>query len=145
MEPIILKAYVGIDQLSFTTTEMECEKILGAPIRRSKNRKNETKLVYEKFEFTFPPDGSKILEMSFRPNIKLLVNEIDIFNDKMALNKLSKIDSPLEYVGILFFPTLGISAAGLHRQDDKVVTAISKGRFDGVLHNFVPYNVSDRV
>ncbi|USX29538.1 hypothetical protein NHH73_15095 [Oxalobacteraceae bacterium OTU3CINTB1] len=111
-------------------------------MRRTKTLKNELKLVYAKFEFIFPMDGSEILEISFRPNIELMLNDIDIFHDTTALSKLSKIDSPLEYAGILFFPMLGISATGLHNKDDLSVTAVAKRRFDRIIHNFLPYKAS---
>ena len=145
METIILTPYTGTDQISFSASLIECEKIFGTPVRRTTTRKNEMKLVYDTIEFIFPMDGSNILEMSFRPNVKLILNGIDIFHDKTALSELSKIDSPLEYVGILFFPALGISSTGLHNRDDLSVTAIAKGRFDKLVHNFLPYQGSNLV
>ena len=142
MKPVILIPYVGTERLSFSTSQIECENTLGEPVRRTKTLKNELKLVYAEVELIFPMDGSKILEISFRPNIKLMLNDIDIFHDTTALSKLSKIDSPLEYAGILFFPMLGISATGLHNKDDLSVTAVAKGRFDRIIDNFLPYEAS---
>ena len=142
MKTVIVIPYMGTERVSFFTSQIECEKTLGKPVRRTKTRKNELKLVYAEVELIFPMDGSKILEISFRPNIKLVLNDIDIFHDTTALNKLSKIDSSLEYAGILFFPTLGISSTGLHNKDDLSVTAVAKGRFDRIIHNFLPYKAS---
>ncbi|USX11281.1 hypothetical protein NHH88_16285 [Oxalobacteraceae bacterium OTU3CAMAD1] len=139
----ILAPYVGTQRVPFSTSKIECEKIFGTPVRLSKTRGNELKLVYDEIEFIFSMNGSKILEMLFRPNVTLLINNIDIFHDKTALSKLSKIDSPLEYAGILFFPALGISSTGLHNKDDVSVTAIAKGRFDKLVHNFQPYKAFD--
>lgn len=138
----VVEPYVGTNKIKFSTSTKQCKAILGEPMRQSKNRKNEPKLVYKDQELILEIGGARIVEIAFRPNVTVLLHDIDVFNDVDALAKLSKIDAPLEYVGILFFPALGISATGLHNQEDKVVTAISFGRFDAIAHNFSPYEAT---
>ena len=142
MSAFVIEPYIGTNKIKFSTSEEQCKAILGEPIRQSKNRKNEPKLVYKDQEVTLEIGGARIVEIAFRPDVMVLLHDIDVFNDVDALAKLSKIDAPLEYVGILFFQALGISATGLHNQDDKVVTAISLGRFDAIAHNFCPYEAT---
>lgn len=139
MRSFTIYPYAGIDEVKFGDTETVVEQTFGAPMRRSKNRKNETKFIYDDAEFTFSAGEKTLVEISFRPNVELTIGEVSIFHDKDTLEKLIKIEPPLEYVGILFFPIMGISTAGLHNADDVSVTAIAKGRFNNVLQKFVPY------
>jgi hypothetical protein len=50
----------------------------------------------------------------------------------------------LKYVGILFFERLGLSITGLHNGGDKVVTAISAGRFDTIKEKFSLFNLNSQ-
>lgn len=140
----ILIPYVGTGTIDFGTSLAETRVILGDAERSSKNRRAETLLTYESCRLTFSSTDEKLVEIAFWQNVVLLAGGIDIFNDAEALAKLASIDRPLECVGILFFERLGLSITGLHNGGDKVVTAISAGRFDTIKEKFSLFNLNSQ-
>lgn len=45
-----------------------------------------------------------------------------MFQDSDALSRLMDLDPPVEFVGVLFFPRLGMTATGLHNDEAKTAT-----------------------
>ena len=141
MSTFVIQPYVGAGKINFGASKNTVISLLGMPIQCSTNRRKEEKMTYDDLELVFLPDAAGVCELTFRPDSHPVILGIDIFHDRDALQKLALHDAPLEYVGILFFPTLGITASGLHNEDSRSVTAIAPGRLDGIKKNFLPYKL----
>jgi hypothetical protein len=66
--------------------------------------------------------------VSFFDTAHVLIETVDIFETPWPLQHLSKLNpGPLEDVGFLLLPKLGIMCTGFHNDDDKTVTALAAG------------------
>ena len=137
MPTLELNSYIGVGSLKFSMREDEILPILGKPTSIQNNWLNEKTFTYNSFELVFSLKDEKLVEISFQNNLHFIVNGLSIFDDMAALEKLlAQEENPLEYVGILFLPSLGLTLSGFHTEDDKVATAICKGRLDSMLPKF---------
>lgn len=132
--------YVGVGTLCFGMTEDEATGSVGSPVRSTRTASGEHRLIYPEFHLTF--SESRLAEVSFHPEAHLIVAGIDLFRDAEPLQHLARLDPlPLESVGILYFPNLGITLSGFHNEGARTVTVMRPGRLDGLLSKFRPYSV----
>jgi hypothetical protein len=55
-------------------------------------------------------DDKKLVECAFEPPTSLVIGGVEVFNDKLALQKLVKVDAnPLRYLETIMFPSLGVT------------------------------------
>lgn len=131
--------HVSVGPLKFGMTLGQVEEILGKPTRTSRTRSGETRVQYPDVVLAIDLEG-KLTEATLVPSASFIVNGSDVFKSATPLSDLAKIDpAPLEYVGILFFPGLGLTLSGFHNEDEKTITALSPGRFDSLKPKFKPY------
>ena len=137
-----LAPYYSVGPLRFSMTKDDVSSILGKPDSIFKNGRNEFVFTFNSIgvEAVFSLQSELLVEVSFRDKGNLVVAGINIFNCKNALNHLLAQDAnPLEYVGILFLPKLGLTLSGFHNEDDRVITALCKGRIDHLLPKFAKF------
>lgn len=130
-----LEPYAGADPIIFGINREELQENFGEPIRTTKNIKGEPVLYFPDFSVTFGKEN-RLLEATFKPSVQLFYCGLNIF-DCNSISKLRSVDCKiLEYVGILLLPEVGITASGLHNEEEKTVTIFSRGRIDHLLPKF---------
>lgn len=136
-----LEPYVGVGPLRFGMSENDVLLSLGKPTKEGPNRRGELTYLYSTFNLVFAKDEG-VVEIAFYPGAQLEIDNISMFQDASALEKLIAVDSQVkEYVGILLFPSLGVTLSGFHNEDSETVTAFAKGRLDHLVHKFKPFKV----
>jgi hypothetical protein len=136
-----VRPYVGVGPFRFGMTPDDAIRAIGPPARQTRTASKELKLRYVEFCLVFS-NAAGLVEVSFEPEAHLIVGGIDLFFNPAALRRLAKSDpSPLESVGILFFPKLGITLSGFHKEGSRTATVICTGRLDDSLPKFKPYTI----
>jgi hypothetical protein len=131
-----LIAYNSVGAFEFGASENSIGSLFPEKFKQRVNVKGEKTIYFENLNFVFSPDD-RLLEITVFPEAQLFINGSDIFKEQDVHQFLSLIDeSPLEYVGLIFYPKLGLSVGGTELGADFAVTAISKGRFDSILPKF---------
>ena len=135
-----LLPYVAVGPLRFGMTTAEVESVMGTPLRISATSRREPRYRYPEFNAVFALTGG-LAEVSFFDTAHVLIEAVDIFETPWPLQHLLKLDpGPLEDVGFLLLPKLGIMCTGFHNYDDRTLTALaSASRLDPLLSNFKPY------
>jgi len=133
--------YVGVGPLRFGMTPEDVTRSSGPPLHNDRTRNNELKQRHPDFTLVFS-DAVGLVEASFAPEAHLMVGGVDLFRHRAPLRHLAALDpSPLESVGILYFPKLGITLSGFHKEDSRTVTVMCGGRLDDLLPRFKPYTI----
>lgn len=135
--------YVGAGALRFGMPEREIASILPEPLRKGKNRRKELTYHFSEFSLVFSQDS--LVEITYYPQADLQLFGVDLFRDPESLKKLAEFDpSLLEYVGILYFPSLGITLSGFQNGEPKTVTAVARERLSHVASKFQPYRIGQQ-
>jgi hypothetical protein len=133
--------HVGVGPFRFGMTADEAKGVAGPPKRSLKTPSRELKLNYDDFVLVFS-DAKGLVEATFTPQARLIVGGADLFRDAAPLQHLASLDSsPLESVGILYFPKLGITLSGFHNADPRTATVMCQGRLDDLLPKFKPFRI----
>jgi hypothetical protein len=133
-------AYVGVGPLQFGMDGTEVGKALGQPDYVSKTHEKTTVRGYAGLKLFFSRDD-RLVECAFYPPAKLLVGGVDVLGDKLALQKLAKLDArPLRYRQTVLFPSLGLTL-GADANADHEAVVFSRGHFDDLLPLFKPYEI----
>ncbi len=122
-------------------TPEDVTRSIAPPLRTSRTRNNELKQFHPDFTLVFS-DAAGLVEACFEPEARLMVGGVDLFRHRAPLRHLATLEpSPLESVGILYFPSLGITLSGFHKEDSRTVTVMAAGRLDDLLPKFKPYTI----
>jgi len=139
-----LLPYEGAGPLRFGMTAADASAAIGVPLRSNKTRRGEMRYWYANLVLVVDLRG-QLAEITFMDNARLVVEGIEVFETPNALLELAKRDgSPLEMVGIVFFPKLGITLSGFHTEEEKTITALARGRVDHLLPDFKPFKVPEQ-
>jgi hypothetical protein len=134
--------HVGVGPFRFGMTADEARGVAGPPKRSLKTPSRELKLNYEGFQLLFS-DAKGLVEATFTSEVCLIVGGADLFRHAAPLRHLASLDpSPLESVGILYFPKLGNTLSGFHDEDARTATVMCRGRLDDLLPKFKPFRIA---
>ena len=140
-----IEPYVGVGPLRFGMTPEQVHEAAGDPsyVNHTAGRmRNTTReeypfgaiLVYEG-----PTGDRRLVEMTFTPDCKDLVyGDVHVFgaHPREVFRALLANDPRAgEYVGVIVFPELGLSATGFPKDDEseRTLTAFEPGRMDEFL------------
>ena len=130
--------YQSVGPHKFGASEAATKSLLDQTCSQRVNLKGEKTLYFRNLNFVFSTKN-ELVEITIFPEAKLLVEGSNIFQEVNVHGYLKQVDKfPLEYVGLIFYPKLGLSVGGTEIGADFAVTAISKGRFDLLLPKFKP-------
>jgi hypothetical protein len=127
----------------FGMTVDEAVGSLGPATSRTRTISGALRVRYPTLDLVFT-EAAGLVEVSFTPQEQLIVAGIDVFHELAPLRRLAQVDpSPLESVGILYFPKLGITLSGFHKDDSRTVTVMAAGRLESLqlMPSFKPYKV----
>jgi hypothetical protein len=138
--------HVAVGPFRFGMTVDEATSSLSPSTSRTRTISGALRLRYPKLDLVFTDPGG-LVEVSFTREVHLIVAGIDVFHELAPVRRLAQIDpSPLESVGILYFPKLGVTLSGFHNEDPRTVTVMAAGRLDDLLPKFKPYEIqSNRI
>ena len=134
---LILAPYKSVGRLTFGSEPEALMLVLGKPLIDRVDNRGESALNYANLNLIFSLRG--LQEITIFPEAGLHIEGKNIFEEPDVYGYLNLIDSgPLECVGIIFYPKLGLSVGGTELGVDFSFTAIAKGRFDSLLPKFKP-------
>lgn len=128
-----LDPYTAVGPLRFGMSEADVRSAVGQPLGVDKNSLGEVEYQYSELSIRFSLADGGLTEVGFLPESELLVDDIDVFRDRRAFEKLILKDgSPFEYVGFIVLLRLGLTLTGFHDADEaqKAATVFSRGRWD---------------
>jgi hypothetical protein len=127
-----LVPYVGADPITFEMSPPAVENIIGPPISVGTNDYGEREEWRDSLIVRYSNRDSRVVEITFRPNARLLYKGVDLFQKEAVISFLSQYDRPFEIVGFVVFLDLGILMTGFHDNDEsqKAITVFRKGRMD---------------
>jgi hypothetical protein len=142
MQFILSDPYRAVNPLRFGMPENEIVSILGLPVKKIRTRRQEHDLRYDYCSIRLSPDSMQLVEIGFYNNADILIDGSNPFTDVDNYKNLIKKDAGvLEFAGVLFLPSYGITLTGFHESNpsEQTVTAFIKGRLDHLLDRFSPF------
>ena len=131
--------YVGAGPLRFGMTPQEVIALLGEPEVVAPTWDKRLAHGYPGLRLFYSHQNT-LAECGFEPPLKLMVGGVDATNDKLALQKLAKLDPhPLRHMDVVWFPALGMTMGVRRTPNDCEVAVFVKGALDGL--DFEPYSV----
>jgi hypothetical protein len=134
--------YEEVQPLRFGMVEADIVAILGPPGKKLRTRKGEHDLRYEDCSIRLASDSGQMVEIGFYPDADVLIDGINLFQSPQSYRTLlAKDGGTLEFAGVLFLPSYGITLTGFHdlNASERSVTAFVKGRLDHLLSRFQPF------
>lgn len=141
MKQFEILPFVGALPLRFGMTSDEVHGILGGPRAVRTNRLGEKDEDYHEASAGYDKASAMLVELGFVQPSVVRFHGIDLFRDADAILRLADADgAPLEGLGFVVFPALGIALADFHseQESDRVVTVFARGRWSDLKH-FSPY------
>jgi hypothetical protein len=116
--------------------------VLGAKESQRKGDSSEYRFA-SKIRVGYSPTG--VQDLSFCPDKSITVTfqGSDLLNDNERFNVLLKADEePVERLGFLVFPKIGIAVTGFHdgKKSQRALTVYARGAFD--VSKFKPYDTA---
>ena len=133
--------YVGAGPVTFGMTPEQVAALLGAPRRVQKNVLGERDESREGVRVCYSGSGH-VVEIGLAPPTTASYKGADLFGIDDPIALLLKDDpEPFESVGFLVFLQLGLTATGLHDDDQaqKAVTVFAPGRWDSARERLRPW------
>lgn len=124
------------------TTSNECLQLLGHPVRQTVNREGRKEFVYHQFIVRCDAQTDLVRECTLLPRADATIDGIKVTWDLDFLRRICDRDgSPIETYGFIVCHNLGIAVTGIHDNDESqlAITVFSKGEFDSLLGQSVPY------
>jgi hypothetical protein len=141
-----IKPYKSFGPLNFHQTTMnECLQLLGPPRQRRINREGIEEFQYDQYIVRFDPLNRTVRECTLLPHMDAIINGIKVTWDNSFLHRACELDGlPRDVYGLIVLPSLGIAVTGIHDNDDTqlAITAFSKGDFDDLLAESIPFPFS---
>lgn len=136
---MILVPYESVGPFAFGATVGSILALAVEEPRKQMNSKSEQALYFGNSSLVFSLDD-KLQEVTLFPESRLRVFGGNIFDQDDLHSYLMLFDhSPLEHVGLVFYPRLGLSIGGTEIGVDLSVTAVGPTRFNSVLPKFKPF------
>lgn len=138
-----LDPYTSVGPLRFDMSEDAVVSTVGRPLGVEKTSLGEVEYRYSGMSTRFSSTDGRLTEVAFLPEAELMVDDIDVFRDRRALEMLILKDGrPYEYVGFLIMLRLGMTLTGFHDADEsqKAATVFSRGRWDQLKPQFTCYS-----
>lgn len=133
--------YVGAGPLRFGMSPQEVGALLGQPQIVTRTWKKTLAHGYPGLRLFYSQQNT-LAECGFEPTLQLIVKGVDAVNDKLALQKLAKLDPhPLRHMDTVLFPALGLTMGVRRTPDNCEVAVFEKGALDDLLPEFKPYSV----
>ncbi len=143
---MIVEPYKSFGPLNFgESTREDCMAQFGTPKQIRKNREGAEEYHYDEFIIRFDSVTNTVRECTLLPWAKASIAGFDITWDRAFIKNAYNFDqSPQNVYGFIVFNRLGIAVTGIHDHDDSqlAITAFSKGDFDELLADAVPYEIS---
>jgi hypothetical protein len=141
-----IEPYKSIGLLRFSESNREeCTLCYGLPQAVRKNREGIEEFHYEKFIVRFDPLTNTVRECTLLPRTIAKVGDISITWNRAFLRAVCDRDgTPMDVYGFIVLRKLGIAVTGIHDDDESqlAVTAFSKGNFDALVEEGVPFEYS---
>jgi hypothetical protein len=128
-----VRPYEGVGPLVLGMSPEDARAVVGAPLR-SAIKEGERVETYRAFTVVYSADN-RLVEASFSAPADVRFRGLSLFSDPRALDVLVAADGgPLESVGFIVFPSIGIVLADFDsdQDSDRVVGVFEKGRWDAV-------------
>lgn len=133
--------YVSVGGVPFGSPEAAVVAAFGEPLERRLNREQASELHYANLIFRFDHDG--LMECTVLPGCSCTLNGARITWDHHFLSYLAQEDPNLvEFAGFVISLKLGISAVGLHQEDDVAIHTFRQGLMDALISNCRPFIIS---
>lgn len=131
-------SYVSVGGIPYGGAEAEVVAAYGEPLARQRNREQISELHYSNLIFRFDEDG--LSECTFLPGCTSALHGHRMAWDHHFLSYLAQEDTNLvELAGFVISLKLGISAVGLHQEDDVAIHAFRRGLMDALLPKSRPF------
>ncbi|QWV94291.1 hypothetical protein KP004_03655 [Geomonas oryzisoli] len=143
MDSITIISYESVGPIRFKDTTEDVVLSCGTPNTTTAARNGDFIHHYNWGLVRFSHEKGTVQEITLFSNTKPVIHGIDLFNDREALQKITKLEKNLyEFVGFLFLLDLGISLSGFHKEEsERVVAAFSKGAADHLKPKFARYEL----
>jgi len=143
MKQFEIQPFVGALPLRFGMTRDEVHGVVGSPRAVRTNRFGELDEDYLEVSAGYDKTDAKLCELGFVRSVDVRFRGIDLFRDAGAISLLVEADgSPLEGLGFIVFPSLGIALAdfGSEQDTDQAITVFARGRWSDLKH-FKPFRL----
>jgi hypothetical protein len=133
----------SVGPVRFGMLPSEVHAAIGAPRRRARNGRGEWDELWGGIKVTYSKEDERAVEIHVMPPAEALLGGRDLLRADDPVSLLLSYDSqPLEAVGVVLFPKVGIAVTGLGSSaddSDKAVGVFARGRWDeGSLSHFHP-------
>jgi len=141
-----IQPHESVGSVRFGMLPSEVHAVIGAPRRRLRSRRGEWEELWGGIKVTYGKGDERAVEIHVMPPAAALLDGKDLLRADDPVSLLLSYDShPLEAVGVVLFPGIGIAVTG-HASpaddSDKAVGVFARGRWDeeSLLH-FHPLQV----
>ncbi len=142
-----VQPHVGPLPLRFGMSQERVMQLLGQPLAKRLNPRQERDWDYGAFSVRFDPAGEGVVEVGFLPEAELTLSGIDLFGDPGAFAKVVALAHDVfEDVGVIVIPSLGLTLKGFHdaKDTEKMITVFADGRWDARRSRFKPFALNAR-
>ncbi len=140
---IEIVSYDNVSGLKFGSSESDALNQFGAP-ERIDDFRSSRELCYPDFIVRIRKNSGVFDEFTLLPGCEAMLNGHVISWDIEFLHHLARQGGDLkENVGFVVSEKLGISAAGLHQEDDVAIHAFARGTWDDLLKSMMPFSLPE--
>jgi hypothetical protein len=135
-----IEPQTGVLPVRFGMTAAEVARVLGPPVRTTRNYLSEREEQRSGVNVRYAERG-EVVEVSLLPSVCLLFHGTDLFKEVDPIGVLRHADpNPYEWVGFAVFLSLGVAVSGYHDNDSsqRAITVSKLGRWDTYKAQFVP-------
>lgn len=139
-----LRPFHGVGPLVLGMLPEDVHRILGQPRSVSRSCQGERSENYAHLTASYAKGTDKLIELGMGSQVDVQFQGVSLFSDPRALDVLIAADGgPLESVGFIVFPSIGIVLADFDgdQDSDRVVGVFEKGRWDA-MSNMTPYRTT---
>jgi hypothetical protein len=141
-----IRPHDSVGSVRFGMMPSEVHAVIGAPRRRVRSRRGEWEELWGGLKVTYSKEDERAVEIHVMPPAAALLDGQDLLRADDPVSLLLPYDShPLEAVGVVLFPKVGIAVAGHDSpgdESDKAVGVFARGRWDEEsLSHFHPLQV----
>lgn len=143
---MIITPYDSVDQLQFGKSDVaDCMNRFGDPEQVRTSRSGHVQYVYSDFIARFDGIKGTFREFTLLPKCSAVIGTIPVTWDRAFLLSLCEVDGfPVESVGFVILPRLGVAVTGIHDDDPAqlAVGAFEFGIWDEPLKRAKPFDMT---
>jgi hypothetical protein len=142
-----IEPYVGAHPLTFSMHPEAVSGILGLPRRTHETSDRKRAEDRDEVNISYSSDDGAAVEFIFMPSSVVMYHGMDIFRMNDPIAHLRRYDNrPMERVGFIFFPMLGIAFADYHEggNEDWFIRVFKRGLYDSILGRARPYGLPSK-